>query len=1276
MLEASTRLGPYEIVAPLGAGGMGEVYRARDTRLGREVAVKILPEHFANDPERQARFDREVRAVAALSHPSILAIHDYGTHGAITYAVMELLEGETLRKRLSQGPLPWREAVGIGVAIAEGLAAAHTKGVIHRDLKPENLFLTADGRVKILDFGLARIDVCPDAQAETGPYDPAATEPGRVMGTAGYMAPEQVRGQTTDARSDIFGFGCVLYEMLTGRRAFQRETAAETMTAILRDEPPEPAASGNSVPTELSRIIRQCLAKSPSQRLQSARDLALGLQATASDPALQRWPPARSFSWRLAGAVATALLIGGLGAGVYRLTRSGNHASAGKSVVEGKVLEALAVLPFVNAGQDPNQEYLSDGVTEGIIDNLSRMRKKQLRVTSFNVVSRYKGQTLDARRIGDELKVRALLTGRVAQQGATLTISVELVEVSDGSRIWGKRCSTKFTDLQTVQEEITRELVENLGFELSSEEERRLAKRPTEKPEAFRSYQLGLFYWNKRTEAGVNEAIKHFRQAIEKDPGYALAYSGLAGAYITLGFYGYVAPKQAAPNAKEAAQMALKLDETLAYPRAALAMLKFGFDWDWVGADTEFRRAIAWSPSDAIARYWYGIFLQQSGKLKEAKSQFDQALALEPASLIINAVAGHAYYYAGQYEQAVEQCQKTLALDPHFSEAHRFLGLVYQKQGKFRDAIAEFQSAIRFRGAPICRAHLGQAYALAGNRDEAQTLLEELISSRKDKYVSAYSAALIYAALGDKLKTFEWLDKAYEEQDNYLTELKMEPEWESLRSDPRFLKMLQRMGVADKTAGQAQDIQSVAVLPFQNVGGDPTTEFLSDGVADQIINSLSQVRRHDLKVRPFTSVSRYRGKTPEILAFGRELNVEMMVTGTLHQKGEELAIRVDLVDARADNHLWGRMYQGKVSEILDLQDQIARDVAANLQLRLTGEEEQRLTKRHTSDTEAYLLYRKGRHAWTIRTEERLKQSVGYYNQAIEKDPDYALAYAGLADSYSSLGYWGGLAPKVAFPRAMEAVQRALAIDKSLAEAHTSLGYIKLHYDWDWPAAETAFKRAIEADPKHASAYHWYSHCLIVMGRAEESLAASKRALEFDPLERNITLHLAHHYYYFRDYDRAIAHLRGVLDLESRFYFAHSFLAMALMARAGRAASDGQESSYAEAIAAAQAGALDGQERPAMVAILGYAYGMSGNKGEARKVLAQLIELSKRRYVSPYDLAVVHMGLGDKEQALRELRRSYEERAPHLVLLKAEPIFDSLRSDPRFHQLLKDMRLEP
>jgi serine/threonine protein kinase len=412
---------------------MGEVYRARDARLGREVAIKVLPDLYACNPDRQARFEREARAVAALSHPNILAIHDYGTDGNVTYAVMELLEGETLRGCLAKGPLPWREAVEIGAAIAEGLAAAHAKGIIHRDLKPENLFLTADGRVKILDFGLARITPLPEARSETGPYVVAATDASTVLGTVGYMSPEQVRGEPADVRSDLFSFGCVLYEMVTGRRAFQRETAAETMTAILHDEPQGPMGSDHQIPMELGRVIRQCLAKSPNQRLQSARDLALGLRATASDPGLHQPPAANRRFPLIIGIIAASLLIGGIGTAAYFLTQSGNRPETGNPPEEARAIEALAVLPFENVGGDPKTEHLCEGTPDTIIHGLSRLRQRDMKVQSLTSVARYKGRKPDLSEVRRELGVGVIVTGRLHQQGDRLSVSVALIDVRDGS---------------------------------------------------------------------------------------------------------------------------------------------------------------------------------------------------------------------------------------------------------------------------------------------------------------------------------------------------------------------------------------------------------------------------------------------------------------------------------------------------------------------------------------------------------------------------------------------------------------------------------------------------------------------------------------------------------------------------------------------------------------------------------------------------------------------------------------------------------------------------
>jgi serine/threonine-protein kinase len=750
-------------VAALGAGGMGEVYRARDTRLGREVAVKVLPELFANDPNRRARFEREAQVVAALSHPNLLALHDYGTHGAVTYAVMELLEGETLRSRLAKGPLAWRKAIEIGVAIAEGLAAAHAKGIIHRDLKPDNLFLTADGRVKVLDFGLALIQPVADSQAPTGPYVSAQTDPGTRMGTVGYMAPEQVRGQVAGVRSDIFALGCVLYEMVTGRRAFARETAAETMTAILHEDPPELTESQN-IPPEVERHIRHCLEKNPEERFQSARDLAFAFRAILSGLGL--------------AAESGPLKPGKRPA--PRRRRRGIH--------------SLAVLPLVNATLDPQAEYLSDGITESIIHTLSRLPK--LRVLARSTVFRYKGLHVDPQAVGGELGVQAIVTGRVASLGDKLTIGVEFVDVADGSLLWGKQYKRRLSDILAVEEEISTDITENLRLKLTGDEKKRLTKQYTKNTEAYQLYLKGRFYWNKRTEAAFVKGIEYFEQAIKRDPDYALAYTGLADSYLLLGSAAFelLPPKETMPRAKRAATKALKIDDSLAEAHTTWAQVTRLYDWKWFEAEREFKRALELNPNYATAHHWYALHLINLGRLPVALAEMRHAQAFDPLSLAISTDVGWCLYFARQYDEAIEEYRKALEMDPNFSWAHFLLGLAYVQKARFTAAIEQFQRAISLtEGSTKVLGALGHAYAMAAERAKALQLLDQLKELSQQKYVSSYEMALVHVGLGEKDRALEWLQQAYRERAGHLVYLKVDPNLDPLRDHPSFSNLLQRM---------------------------------------------------------------------------------------------------------------------------------------------------------------------------------------------------------------------------------------------------------------------------------------------------------------------------------------------------------------------------------------------------------------------------------------------------------------------------------------------------
>jgi eukaryotic-like serine/threonine-protein kinase len=746
-LMAGTRLGPYEILVPIGAGGMGEVYRARDSRLDRDVAIKVLPEHLSRNPQALARFVRETKALAALSHPNLLGIFDTGTEHGISYAVTELLDGESLRARLARGAPPWRKSVEIGTALAEGLAAAHSKGITHRDLKPENIFLMLDGRVKILDFGLARVEAGP-----TGPDAETQTEAGTVMGTPGYMSPEQVRGAPAGPTSDIFSLGCVLYEMIAGRRAFPGQTAAETMSSILRDSPGELMSSGTQVPAELDRMIFRCLEKNAEERFQSARDLAFDFKA-----------------------ILTAL-----------------SATAPAS----RAIDSIAVLPFTNASNDPDTEYLCDGITESIMNTLAQIGK--LRVTPRSTVFRYKARDLDPQAAGRELNVRVVLTGRVIQRGETLVVGTELLDVQAGSQLWGERYNRKIADIFALEEEISRKISESLRVKLTGEEKSRLTKRFTENSEAYQLYLRGRHHWARRTPDHVKKGVEYFQQAIEKDPSYALAYSGLADCYSIVGVYSILPPKAMFAKAKAAAVAAVAFDEELAEGHTSLGFIRAYSDWDWSGGEKEFQRALELNPGYWVTRYWYGIVLTSSGRCEEAEQQIRDGMELEPLSPVIMHGAAMNSIAAGRYREAAERSLKGLENDPHYFLLRFWLGLAYQMETRYPEAIRELETAVDLcgRGVSWVVGGLGSAYAAAGNRAEAMQILQELLDRAQRETIDFSSIAVIYAILGDVENALTSLEKACDARGMSGVMVNMDPRYAALRGEPRFQNILKRMNLA------------------------------------------------------------------------------------------------------------------------------------------------------------------------------------------------------------------------------------------------------------------------------------------------------------------------------------------------------------------------------------------------------------------------------------------------------------------------------------------------
>jgi eukaryotic-like serine/threonine-protein kinase len=743
-------LGHYRIVEQVGAGGMGVVYRARDTRLDRDVALKLLPAGALSDEAARRRFRNEALALSKLSHPNIATVFDFDSQGGVDFLVMEYISGIILSEQLRAGALREKDVVALAAQIAAALEEAHEHGIVHCDLKPSNVAVTSKGRVKVFDFGLAQI-LHPSVDVEATEIAPDTD----AAGTLPYMAPEVLRGKPPDARSDTWSLGVMLYEMLAGKPPFQAETGFALASRILRDAP---APLARHVPPELQLVVGRCLEKDPAKRYQRAADLLADLEHFPSE-----------------------LASGSASLPSRRSTRA---------------ITSLAVLPFENAAADPEAEYLSDGITESLINILAQLPK--LHVMARSTVFRYKGQAIDPQAVGRELNVRAVLTGRVSQRGDTLSIATELVDVANGWQLWGEQYHRKRADLLAVQDAMAREIAGRLRLRLTGEEKKRLARRYTRNTDAYHCYLKGRYYWNKRTPEDLKRGIEFFNQAIEKDPHYTLAYAGLADSYYLLAgtAFAALAPGEAFPKAKAAALKALELDDSLAEAHTSLATILVN-EWDWGGAAKEFERSIELNPGYATARHWYAFYLTALGRLDEAIREGQRAQELDPLSVIINRDLGLIYYYARKPDRAIEQYCKSLELDPNFALTHQALGRAYLLKGMREDALAALRlaAALSSDSVAMCAA-LAHALAETGSVVEARKILADLIERSRRSYVSPTNIAVVYAGLGENDEAMECLEKALAEHNAGLMMLKVHPVFDPLRSDPRYQDLLRRIGLA------------------------------------------------------------------------------------------------------------------------------------------------------------------------------------------------------------------------------------------------------------------------------------------------------------------------------------------------------------------------------------------------------------------------------------------------------------------------------------------------
>jgi serine/threonine protein kinase/TolB-like protein/Tfp pilus assembly protein PilF/alpha-beta hydrolase superfamily lysophospholipase len=1082
---------------------MGEVYLAEDTRLGRKVALKMLPASFTMDDDRVRRFQQEARAASALNHPNILTIYEIGQLDSHHFIATEFIEGETLRQHMAQTKMDIAEALDVAMQVTSALATAHQAGIVHRDIKPENIIVRQDGLIKVLDFGLAKLIEQKQDDSEAATL--VKTKQGMVMGTAHYMSPEQARGLDVDARTDLFSLGVVLYEMVTGRVPFEGETMTDVLAGILRGEAPPLNESVPAVPTALQSIVTKSLCKVREERYQAAKELLSDLKNV-------------------------------------------------KQRLEFEAELATSVSPEPRDESIP-QEQLQQQIqfcttTDGVRIAYAKVGQGPPLLKAANWLNHL------------EFDWRSPIWRPLLEEFARDHLLVRYDERGNGLSDWNIEnfsFEAMVRDLEAVVDAVGLDRFPILGISQGGPVAIAYAARHPEKVSHLILYGSYARGWARR---GSPPEVIQQRQAQQT--------------LIKLGW------GQDNPAFRQ-------LWTTLYVPDATTEQ------WQWFN---DLQR-ISTSPENATR------LLDELGKIDVV----DLLPQVRVPTLVLHC--------RDEVVAPFEEGRLLAALIP----GARFVPL-------------EGRNHLLLESEPAWGKFITEVRHFLGAKH--QTLAEETKTTGPAIQPANVTSSAEYVVGGIKRHKIGVAMVA-------------------------AMFLLIAALVYSSFMPRSQAIDSLAVLPFINSSADPNTEYLSDGLTESIIYDTSKLP--NLKVIPRSSVFRYKGKEMDAQTVGHELGVRAVLTGTVSQHGDGILISAELIDVRDNRVLWGQHYNRKITDLLAVQEEISREISDRMRLRLTGEEQKRLTKRYTENTAAYQLYLKGRYYWFKRTREGYQKATEHFEQAIEEDPSYALAYAGLADCYNVLPSYGILPPKESFAKGKAAATKALEIDDTLAEAQTSVAYVKYQYDWDWSGAESGFRRAIELNPGYATAHQWYALELAGMGRMDEAMREIKRTQELDPLSLIANVNAGWIFYHSRQYDRAIEQDRKSLDMDPNFARGHWAISEPLE----------QAQRYDEAIAELQrARQLD--ETPIMLALLGHVYAVTGKENDARKIIEELNGLSKRMYVDPYFLAEIYAALGERDQAFQELERAYDQRSSWLVWLKVEPKLDSLRSDPRFNDLLRRVGL--
>jgi len=1199
----------------------------------------------------------------------------------LSYLVLEYVPGQTLAERIAKKPLKLKEALTIALQIAEAVAAAHEHDVIHRDLKPGNIKITEEGKVKVLDFGLAKV-VGGDATDQKT----TITEPGRVIGTPAYMSPEQARGKPTDKRGDIWSFGCVLYEMLTATVPFKGETISDTLANILQTEPKWQVLPEN-IPMNIRLLLCHCLEKEPRRRLRDIGDAAITIEDTTTELRRSTLPTKsvtadqirsarnlkRILPWLITGMamVLLVLLVFIIG---FRLGRSPKEQS-GKSVsgIFIKPINSIVVLPFKNLSGDPEQEYFVDGMTDALSAELGKI--KALRVISRTSAMHYKDTDKAIPEIAKELGVDAVIEGSVLKAGNDVRVTAQLVDGRTDVHLWSDNYTGTLTNILALQSQVTLAIAREVEVTLTPEEEIHITRTKAVNPDAYEAYLKGKFFFEKHTEESLKTAAKYFEQAIEIEPDYAEAYAWLSDAYWTPSVWGYAAPHESFAKAKTAANTAIELDETCAGAHAMIGWIALFYDWDWQKAKLSLERAIDLNPNYSDGYHGLAWYFVVAGRLDKAIDTMETAVKFDPLKPILNNHVANIYSLSGQVERAIEPRKKTLELAPDFVNAISSLGWDYLSMSMYPEAVAAIEKAMSLAGrTPTLVAMLGRAYALSGRKDEAETLLQELHERAMSEYVLPMAFAELHASLGNKDEAFRWLKKAYEERNSGMLFLRIRSYWglywESLRSDPRFDDLVQQMNFPEapdsktevKPAETTQaPIEKIAVLPFTSISSEAGEEWFVDGMTDALITQLGKIKA--LTVISRTSAMQYKNVSKSMREIAQDLEVDGLIEGSVIRAGNDVQITARLIDGRTDERIWGDFFQSTFSNILALQSQVTLAIAREIVIALTSEEQRRVARTDSVNPKAYEALLKGKFFWYKFTEEGFKTAVDYLEQAIEIDPNYAEAHAWMSCAHWVPSIWGYSRPEESFPKARSAANKAMALDETLAMAHVSVGWIALAYDWEWQKAKESFEQARELNPNDPYAHHGLAQYLDMAGRLDEAIEMMQTAVKLDPLSHIFNNGLAWMYSASGQVDKAMEQSKKALKLDPTRVstissMVEDYLCMYM---------------YQEAIASVERAMDLAGRTPDLVASLARAYALSGSKDEAETLLQELQERTTSEYILPTFFAEVYASLGNTDEAFRWLEKAYKERNWEMLFLRTSPKWDSLRSDPRFDDFVQRMK---